>query len=115
MFKNIRKTWKNSSDGFKFAMLHDNGIKLHLIITLFLSVLLFFLDVPTTEKMFLFCMLGLLLAVALLNTAIATVDMISADYNILSKNAKDISSAAVLVVFIITLISWVTLLLDHFI
>jgi diacylglycerol kinase len=67
------------------------------------------------EKLMLIAVLLLVLIVELMNSAIeAVVDRVSLEYHPLSKNAKDIGSAAVLLTCVLAAATWVTILADHF-
>lgn len=67
------------------------------------------------EKLMLIGVLLLVLIVELMNSAIeAVVDRVSLEYHPLSKNAKDIGSAAVLLTCVLAAATWVTILADHF-
>jgi len=59
------------------------------------------------EKLALVGVLVLVLVVELINSAIeAVVDRVSLDRNPLSKNAKDLGSAAVMLSFVFALVTW---------
>jgi diacylglycerol kinase len=72
-----------------------------------LAVVALLLPVSTLEKLGLVAVLLLVLIVELLNSAIeAVVDRVSLDRHPLSKNAKDLGSAAVLLACILALATW---------
>ena len=65
------------------------------------------LPVSRLEKLALIASLILVLVVELLNSAIeAVVDRVSLDRHSLSKNAKDLGSAAVMLSFALALVTW---------
>jgi diacylglycerol kinase (ATP) len=65
------------------------------------------LPVSRLEKLALIASLILVLIVELLNSAIeAVVDRVSLDQHSLSKNAKDLGSAAVMLSFALALVTW---------
>ncbi len=65
------------------------------------------LPVSRLEKLALIASLVLVLVVELLNSAIeAVVDRVSLDRHSLSKNAKDLGSAAVMLSFVLALGTW---------
>ena len=67
------------------------------------------------EKLMLVGVLLLVLIVELINSAIeAVVDRVSLEYHPLSKNAKDIGSAAVLLTCVLAAATWLTILAEHF-
>ncbi|KGO35305.1 diacylglycerol kinase, partial [Desulfobulbus sp. Tol-SR] len=58
---------------------------------------------------------AVLLIVELLNSAIeSVVDLVSPDYNIYAKRAKDMGSAAVLFSLLLALVLWLTAFADIF-
>jgi len=70
-------------------------------------VVAFFLSVTPLERLALIAVLLLVLIIELLNSAIeAVVDRVSLDRNPLSKNAKDLGSAAVMLAFFLALATW---------
>ncbi len=73
------------------------------------------LPVTRFEKLALIAVLVLVLVVELLNSAIeAVVDRVSLDRHSLSKNAKDLGSAAVMLTFLLALITWAVILAPLF-
>jgi diacylglycerol kinase (ATP) len=73
------------------------------------------LPVSRLEKLALIASLVLVLIVELLNSAIeAVVDRVSLDRHSLSKNAKDLGSAAVMLSFILALVTWGVVLYPMF-
>lgn len=70
-------------------------------------ILALLLPVNRLEKLALIASLVLVLVVELLNSAIeAVVDRVSLDMHSLSKNAKDLGSAAVMLSFVLALVTW---------
>lgn len=70
-------------------------------------ILALLLPVNRLEKLALIASLVLVLVVELLNSAIeAVVDRVSLDKHSLSKNAKDLGSAAVMLSFVLALVTW---------
>ncbi len=73
------------------------------------------LPVSRLEKLALIASLVLVLIVELLNSAIeAVVDRVSLDRHSLSKNAKDLGSAAVMLSFVLALVIWGVVLYPMF-
>jgi len=78
-------------------------------------VIALLLPVTSFEKLALIAVLVLVLVVELLNSAIeAVVDRVSLDRHSLSKNAKDLGSAAVMLTFLLALITWAVILTPLF-
>lgn len=85
--------------GFFVALKRERHMKFHIIISFFLLFPLIWIEINPIKIWILIILLALLIAMELMNTAIEiTVDMISKRFSYRAKLAKDISSAAVLVV-----------------
>ena len=101
----VLKTLKNSIWGIKFYIKDGKSIILYLfgLIAQIVGGIIF--DIHGLEWILIICIMGVLLSVELLNTAIeATCDAITKDYNPLIKIAKDCGSAATFVICIVTVI-----------
>ena len=96
-----------SIDGFRAAWRHEHAFRQELMIAVPGIVVALFLPVTSLERLALIGVLFLVLIIELLNSAIeAVVDRVSLDRNPLSKNAKDLGSAAVMLSFIFALATW---------
>ncbi|CAM8668728.1 DgkA Diacylglycerol kinase [Oxalobacteraceae bacterium] len=96
-----------SIDGFRAAWKHEHAFRQELMIAVPGIVISFFLPVTSLERLALIAVLLLVLIIELLNSAIeAVVDRVSLDRNPLSKNAKDLGSAAVMLAFFLALATW---------
>ena len=103
----ILSAFKNSTDGLKNTFKNEEAFRQELILTITLTPLAIYIGENHIERIFLITSLILLLLVELINTAIeVVVDRVSHEKNDLSKLAKDIGSAAVLIAFINCLIVW---------
>ena len=103
----ILSAFKNSTDGLKDTFKNEEAFKQELILTIILTPLAIYIGENHIERIFLITSLILLLLVELINTAIeVVVDRVSHEKNDLSKLAKDIGSAAVLIAFINCFIVW---------
>ena len=103
----ILSAFKNSTDGLKNTFKNEEAFKQELILTIILTPLAIYIGENHIERIFLITSLILLLLVELINTAIeVTVDRVSYEKNELSKLAKDIGSAAVLIAFLNCFIVW---------
>ncbi|MEG0995156.1 MAG: diacylglycerol kinase family protein [Bacilli bacterium] len=105
-FKRFMESFKYSFEGLKNAYLNEQSMMIHCIITVFVVGLGFILKINNIEWLIVLIMVGLVMAMELMNTAIeAVVDMVMPDIHPLAKIAKDSASAAVgvlsLVAFII--------------
>ncbi len=101
-----------SIDGFRAAWKYEHAFRQELMIAVPGVVIALLLPVSVLEKLALTGVLVLVLVVELVNSAIeAVVDRVSLDRNPLSKNAKDLGSAAVLLSFAFALVTWGAILL----
>lgn len=93
--------------GLRTAWRNEHAFRQELMVVVPGIVLALLLPVSTLEKLALVAVLLLVLVVELLNSAIeAVVDRVSLDRHPLSKNAKDLGSAAVLVACVLALATW---------
>ncbi len=100
-----------SIDGLRTAWRHEHAFRQEVMVALPGIVIALLLPVSRLEKLALAGVLVLVLVVELLNSAIeAVVDRVSLDRHALSKNAKDLGSAAVMLSFLFALVTWGTVL-----
>lgn len=99
--KKIIAAFGYSLAGLFSAMVHERAFKQELLLTVVLVPCALLMEVSVIEKVLLLSSLMLILIVELLNTGIeAVVDRISEERHELSKKAKDVGSAAVLLAFV---------------
>ncbi|MCH4244547.1 diacylglycerol kinase [Acinetobacter gerneri] len=97
--------------GFKAAFSNEAAFRQIIFINIILIPLSFFLDVSRGEQALMIAVCLLAIIVELFNSAIeAVVDRVSLEKNELSKNAKDMGSAAQFVALTIIAITWVMIL-----
>ncbi len=110
--KRIFSALSYSVDGLCTAWKHEHAFRQELMVAVPGIVIALLLPVSVLEKLALVGVLVLVLVVELINSAIeAVVDRVSLDRNPLSKNAKDLGSAAVLLSFAFALVTWGAILL----
>jgi diacylglycerol kinase (ATP) len=113
--KRIFSAFFYSIDGFRAAWKHEHAFRQELMIAVPGIVIALLLPVTSFEKLALIAVLVLVLVVELLNSAIeAVVDRVSLDRHSLSKNAKDLGSAAVMLTFLLAVITWAVILTPLF-
>ncbi|MFC0349767.1 diacylglycerol kinase [Undibacterium danionis] len=113
--KRIFSAFFYSLDGLKAAWRQEHAFRQELILVVVGAVIALCLPVSSFEKLMMIAVLVLMLIVELLNSAIeAVVDRVSLERHVLSKNAKDFGSAAVLLTFLLALATWTVILLDRF-
>lgn len=103
----------HSYDGLRSAWQHEEAFRQESLLALLLIPLAFWLGINGMERALLIGSVLLVLVTELLNSGIeAIVDRIGLERHELSKRAKDISSAAVLVALINASLIWLLLLTD---
>lgn len=114
----VRRIWLAffySMDGFQAAWKGEAAFRQEFVLALMLLPLSALLGRSALEHVALVGSVLLVLIVELLNSAIeATVDRIGLERNPLSKNAKDMGSAAVLVSLLFVLFTWGLIFIDRF-
>jgi diacylglycerol kinase (ATP) len=104
-----------SIDGFKAAWNNEHAFRQELVLVIIASVVALSVPVTPFEKLMLIGVFVLVLIVELLNSAIeAVVDRVSLERNPLSKNAKDLGSAAVFLTLSLAAATWIVILLPLF-
>lgn len=107
----IIHAFKYSFDGLVAVFKSEAAFRQDILLCIAALILLVFLDVPFVSQIIMATSLLLILVAELINTAIETiVDRISPEKNILSKKAKDIGSAIVLITIIGVGALWVGLI-----
>lgn len=101
----------NSFAGLADAWKHESAFRQEVLLAVVLVPSALFLPVQPVEKALLIAVVLLVLVVELLNSSVeAAIDRISFDHHSLSKRAKDIGSAAVLVALVLMAVVWVVIL-----
>ena len=102
-----------SAAGFRTAWRHEAAFRQELLLAAILLGLLCLLPLPLGYKALLFAATILPVIIELLNSALeAVVDLVSPDFHLLAKRAKDLGSAAVLLSLLLALGLWVLALLQ---
>ena len=110
--KRVLNATQYSLAGFKSAFSHEAAFRQIVLINIVLIPGSFFLNVTAVEQALMVAVCLLALIVELLNSAIeAVVDRISLEKHPLSKNAKDMGSAAQFVTLGIIFFVWLIILI----
>ncbi len=110
--KRILNAMGYSISGFKAAYKNEAAFRQIVLINIILIPVSFFLDVSRSEHVLLIIVCLFAMIVELFNSAIeAVVDRVSLEKHQLSKNAKDMGSAAQFVALSIIAITWLIILL----
>jgi diacylglycerol kinase (ATP) len=111
----VQRVWSAchySAAGLRAAFAHEDAFRQEALLAALLIPLAFWLPVGGVGRALMIASVLLVLIVELLNSAIeATVDRVSLDRHHLSKRAKDIGSAAVLLSLIDVVLVWACVLL----
>ncbi|MBL8438924.1 MAG: diacylglycerol kinase [Zoogloeaceae bacterium] len=108
----VWRAFTYSLDGLRAAITHEAAFRQELALVLVLVPVGLWLGHDTLERVLLVGSLFQVLVVEIINSAIeAVVDRVSLDRHDLSKRAKDLGSAAVLISLGLALWVWVGLLL----
>lgn len=111
----LRRVWNAlhySLDGLSAALRHEDAFRQEALLAAVMIPLSFFLPVSGVGRAVMIGSVLLVLIVELVNSAIeAAVDRISLDRHHLSKRAKDIGSAAVLLALLNVVLVWGCVLL----
>ena len=101
--------------GLKAAWRHEHAFRQEVVMVVILSVFALTLSISSFQKLFLIGVLVFVLIVELFNSAIeAVVDRVSLERHELSKNAKDMGSAAVMLSILLAAASWIVVLFNRF-
>ncbi len=115
--KGIQRIWSAffySLDGLKFALFNEAAFRQELCLVAVAMIVLFFGQIPFVCKCLLFIFTANIVVVEILNSGIeVVVDMVSPEFNVFAKHAKDLGSAAVLVSIIISIILWAYTLFSY--
>ena len=111
-FKRILNAGGYSLDGLRAAFTGEAAFRQLVLLNVILIPLTFFLNVSRVEQAVLIAVCLLALIVELLNSAVeAAIDRISLDRHPLSKNAKDMGSAAQFVALTMITLVWAVILI----
>ncbi len=110
--KRIYKAFGYSLQGLKTSFKLEASFRQELLLAVILIAATFFVTNDKIEQVLLILPIFLILIVEIINSAIETVvDKFGKEKNKLSKNAKDMGSAAVFISFILLIIVWLIILI----
>ena len=103
--------FRNSCAGFSGAFMNESAFRQEVVLAAVLLPIACLVDVTRLERAMLIATVLLLLIVELLNAGIETaIDRISFELHPLSKRAKDMGSAAVLLALVVLMTTWALVL-----
>ena len=101
----------NSLAGLSDAWRHESSFRQEVLLAAVMIPVALLVPVSTVERALLVAVVLLVLVVELLNSSVETaIDRISFDHHALSKRAKDIGSAAVLLALVLCAAVWLLIL-----
>ncbi|WP_426175937.1 diacylglycerol kinase [Massilia sp. TWR1-2-2] len=113
--KRIVSAFSYSMDGFRAAWQNEAAFRQEMLVVVIGTVTALSMKISAFEKLMLVAVLVFVLVVELINSAIeAVVDRISLEAHPLSKNAKDLGSAAVALAIGIAAAAWAVVLFNRF-
>ena len=96
---------KNAFNGIKYVFINERNFRIQLILAIIVIIIAFFLKLKFVQLAILVLTIFLVLFAELINTALEViVDMYTKEYNEKAKIAKDISSGAVTLIAIMSVI-----------
>lgn len=113
--KRLFAAFSYSIEGFRTAWRGEHAFRQELLLVIPGVIVALLLPVSPLKKLALIAVLVLVLVVELLNSAIeAVVDRVSFERHPLSKNAKDLGSAAVFLTFSLAVATWAVIVAPLF-
>ncbi|MEE0890491.1 MAG: diacylglycerol kinase [Succinivibrio sp.] len=111
----IFNAYKYSMKGFKAGLENEAAIRQEFVLATLLTIASVFVFDGVSQLILLIAMPWLTVVAELLNSGIeAVVDRIGTEYHELSGRAKDLGSAAVFVMLVLTLLTWVLILVNNY-
>ncbi|WP_186090792.1 diacylglycerol kinase family protein [Jeotgalicoccus aerolatus] len=108
--------FKHPLQGIVQLFKKDRKFLLHIIIAMAVIFICFAVNITAVEWLFIITAIFLVLITEILNSAIEyTVDLVTDDYHILARYAKDIAAAAVIFSSLYAVIAGMIILLPYFV
>lgn len=106
-FARMKRAFGFSVEGLIYAFKHEAAFRCELFLGCFFTPLALWLPVSAVEKALLIGVMCIILMTEIMNSAIeAIVDRVSEERHPLSKAAKDLGSAAVLIALVLFWVVW---------
>ena len=103
-------------DGIEYTINHERNFKMEIMFAIIVTIASFLLKVSLLEWTILVLVIGNVLALEMINTAIErSVDLVTKDYRELAKIAKDVSAGAVLVMSMFSVVIGIIIFLPKII
>jgi diacylglycerol kinase len=112
-WKRLFSSFKYASEGIAAVFKNEQNFKIHTLISVIVILTAIALDFSSLRMIILFIVIGIVLALELVNTAIEkTVDLVTQNIHPLAKQAKDAAAGAVLVFSIFAVIIGILLFIE---
>ncbi|MBA4535868.1 diacylglycerol kinase family protein [Bacillus aquiflavi] len=99
------RSFSYAFQGVKYVITTEKNMKIHLFVTVIVVILGMVLSLSPIEWLFILFAIGGVLSLEMINTAIErTIDLVTKDYHLLAKRAKDVAAGAVLIYAILAVI-----------
>ncbi len=96
-WKRFTSSFTYAWSGLRHAIRHEQNMKIHLTLAILILGLSLIFKIPLYEKLILLLVIGIVIALEVINTAIErVVDLVTKEYHPMAKVAKDVSAGAVL-------------------
>lgn len=102
-------------NGLKLAAKYNRNIRIHFIFAILVILLSFLIGLSTVEISIIIMMVLLVISAEMINTAIEeVVDLVTKDYRVEAKVAKDVSAGMVFIVAIGSVVIGLLIFIPHF-
>lgn len=113
---NFFVSFGHAVDGISYVVSHERNFLIELVFAILVAIASFILKVSLIEWCLLVVVIGIVLALEMVNTAIERcVDLVTKDYRELARIAKDVSAGAVLVMSMFSVILGILIFLPKII
>lgn len=103
-------------DGIQYTTTHERNFRIEIMFAIMVSIASFIFKISIVEWCLLVLVIGMVLALELVNTAIERcVDLVTKDYKELAKNAKDIAAGAVFIMSMFSVVLGISIFLPKII
>lgn len=108
------RRFKYAYDGFNAILKKDQNFLLHILAGFITIIMGFIFNLNKYEWMFILLAIGLVLSLEAVNTSIEfVVDLVTTDYHVYAKHAKDIAAFSVVIVSVISLCIGLIVFVPH--
>ncbi|MCE5001960.1 diacylglycerol kinase family protein [Staphylococcus pseudoxylosus] len=108
------KRFSYAFHGMLVLIRKDHKFSLHLLLALIVIIAGFTFKINETEWLFIIISIGLVLAFEAINTAVEyVVDLVTSDYHVLAKKAKDVAAFSVVLASLVALVIGLIIFLPY--